>query len=56
MRINFLPSLKLTLKSEGGDVDDKRDPGGRTSRGVIQTVYDAYRPFEGAAASRRVDG
>ncbi|MGN8152543.1 glycoside hydrolase family 108 protein [Agrobacterium sp. 22094] len=43
MRFNFLPSLKLTLKSEGGNVDDKRDPGGRTSRGIIQTVYDTYR-------------
>ncbi|NKL63286.1 glycoside hydrolase family 108 protein [Rhizobium leguminosarum] len=47
MRINFLPSLKLTLRSEGGNVDDKRDPGGRTSRGIIQTVYDAFRRSKG---------
>lgn len=27
---------------EGGNVDDKRDPGGRTSRGVTQRVYTAW--------------
>jgi lysozyme family protein len=32
---------------EGGNVDDPRDPGGRTSRGVIQRVYDGYRSRKG---------
>jgi|SRR5688572_4062346 len=33
--------------SEGGNVDDKRDPGGRTSRGVTQRVYTAWRKNNG---------
>lgn len=32
---------------EGGNVDDPRDPGGRTSRGVTQRVYDAWRSRQG---------
>lgn len=33
----------VTLVFEGGNDDDPRDPGGRTSRGIIQTEYDSYR-------------
>lgn len=40
---NFDASLALVLKAEGGNVDDPADPGGRTSRGITQRVYDAYR-------------
>ena len=32
---------------EGGDVDDPRDPGGRTSRGVTQRVYSAWLRRQG---------
>jgi len=32
---------------EGGDVDSPADPGGRTSRGVTQRVYDAWRLSNG---------
>lgn len=32
---------------EGGNVDDKRDPGGRTSRGVTQRTYNAWRSRKG---------
>ena len=39
---NFLPCLQLVLKSEGGNDDNPRDPGGRTSRGITQTEYDCY--------------
>ncbi|BEV44429.1 glycoside hydrolase family 108 protein [Afipia carboxidovorans] len=32
---------------EGGNDDDPQDPGGRTSRGIIQRVYDGYRANKG---------
>src|SRR5271157_3262540 len=44
---NFEPSLKLVLISEGGSDDDPHDPGGRTSRGITQREYNAYRIREG---------
>jgi lysozyme family protein len=40
---NFQPSLKLVLQSEGGNDDDPSDHGGRTSRGITQNEYDAWR-------------
>lgn len=40
---NFDRCLAFVLKEEGGDDDDPRDHGGRTSRGITQRVYDAYR-------------
>jgi len=40
---NFEASLKLLLKSEGGNDDDPSDHGGRTSRGITQREYDAWR-------------
>lgn len=40
---NFPPSLKIILREEGGNDDDPRDRGGRTSRGIIQSEWDAYR-------------
>lgn len=39
---NFQPSLKLVLKSEGGNDDDPDDHGGRTSRGITQREYTAW--------------
>jgi len=41
--INFRPSLAAVLKSEGGNDDDPADHGGRTSRGITQREYDAWR-------------
>ncbi len=43
MQDDFQPSLTIILKEEGGDDDDKRDPGGRTSRGIIQREWDVFR-------------
>jgi len=40
-------ALARVLAHEGGNVDDPRDPGGRTSRGVTQRVYDAWRRGKG---------
>lgn len=40
---NFDASLALVLKSEGGNDDDPEDHGGRTSRGITQREYDAWR-------------
>src|SRR4029077_7081746 len=31
------------LVHEGGNDDDPRDPGGRTSRGILQSEYNNYR-------------
>jgi lysozyme family protein len=39
----FAKALQFTLPAEGGRVDDPFDPGGRTNKGIIQSVYDAYR-------------
>lgn len=39
---SFPKALAFTLKEEGGNVDNPRDPGGRTSRGITQRTYDAY--------------
>lgn len=43
MQSNWKPSLVAVLKSEGGNDDDPDDHGGRTSRGIIQREYDAWR-------------
>lgn len=43
MEANFQTSLKWVLQSEGGNDDDPADHGGRTSRGVTQREYDAWR-------------
>jgi lysozyme family protein len=38
----FAKVLPYVLQSEGGKVDDKRDPGGRTAYGVTQTVFSGW--------------
>jgi len=43
MEANFKASLAAVLKSEGGNDDDPADHGGRTSRGITQKEYDAWR-------------
>src|SRR5690242_2135384 len=43
MKENFPRCLAFTRQEEGGNSDDPHDHGGRTSRGIIQRVYDAYR-------------
>lgn len=40
---NFKKSLAFVLIDEGGNDDDPTDHGGRTSRGVTQKEYDAWR-------------
>jgi lysozyme family protein len=47
MKTNFNPSLAAVLKSEGGNDDDPADHGGRTSRGITQREYDAWRREKG---------
>ena len=44
---NFPSCLALTLKEEGGNDDDLSDHGGRTSRGITQREYDAWRVKQG---------
>ena len=36
---NFARSLAITLRFEGGRVDDKDDPGGRTNYGITQSTF-----------------
>src|SRR6267142_1195348 len=43
MKENWPPSVAQVLKSEGGNDDDPQDHGGRTSRGITQREYDAWR-------------
>jgi lysozyme family protein len=40
---NFQKALDFTLRWEGLYVFNKNDPGGETMKGIIKTVYDAYR-------------
>lgn len=40
---NWPACYAITRKYEGGNDDDPRDPGGRTSRGVIQTEWNKFR-------------
>lgn len=44
---NYQACLKKILAHEGGNDDDPQDPGGRTSRGIIQREYNAYRKGKG---------
>lgn len=39
---NFDRALARVLVYEGGKVDDKRDPGGRTAYGVTQSTFNTY--------------
>jgi len=39
--------LRLVLAHEGGFVDNPKDPGGPTKKGITQRVYDAYRETKG---------
>jgi len=39
----FEKCVALLLVHEGGNDDDPRDPGGRTSRGILQREWDAWR-------------
>lgn len=46
---NWDAAYKVYRVYEGGNDDDPKDPGGRTSRGVTQRTYNAYRKAEGMA-------
>ncbi len=47
MSSHFAQCLAFTLRFEGGTVDDPRDPGGRTSGGITQATYAAWRTRRG---------
>lgn len=47
MEANWSHCLALVLQSEGGNDDDPADHGGRTSRGITQREYDAWRRERG---------
>ena len=47
MPITLDQALEFTLKWEGGFTDDKDDPGGKTNKGIIQSVYNRYRRRKG---------
>jgi lysozyme family protein len=46
MQANWRQSLNAVLQSEGGNDDDPSDHGGRTSRGVTQKEYSAWRELQ----------
>ena len=43
MTDRFAVCLPFILQEEGGNDDNPHDPGGRTSRGIIQTEYNSFR-------------
>lgn len=43
MQSSWLQSYHMVREEEGGNDDDPVDPGGRTSRGIVQREYNAYR-------------
>lgn len=47
---NFPRALANVLQDEGGNDDDPHDHGGRTSRGITQREYDAWRRSHGEGA------
>jgi len=47
MTDRFSDCLAFTLKFEGGDSNDPRDPGGATRNGITQATYDAWRREKG---------
>ena len=40
--VSFEKMLRDTLKFEGGYVNNPKDPGGRTNKGITQTTYNNY--------------
>ena len=47
MADGFDAALAFVLRWEGGLVDNPKDPGGRTNKGVTQAVYDNWRRQQG---------
>ena len=56
MNGNFEQCLALVLKSEGGFVDNPKDPGGMTNLGVTKAVYEAFVGHEVDEATMRALG
>nr|AIA84894.1 DUF847 [uncultured Leptothrix sp.] len=50
MRSDADTAVKLILRHEGGKVDNKNDPGGRTNRGVTQRVFTAWLKGQGKSS------
>ena len=51
MKENWDKAYKWVRESEGGNDDDPNDHGGRTSRGVTQREYNAWRAEHGKASA-----
>ena len=47
MQQTWPQAYQCVRASEGGNDDDPQDPGGRTSRGIIQREYTAWRALQG---------
>lgn len=47
MKASYDAALSAVLKHEGGFVNDPKDPGGATNKGVTQAVYDGWRAKHG---------
>ena len=52
--MSFEAALALTLGFEGGFSDDKRDPGGRTMKGITQKTYNDWLARRGLVESQDV--
>jgi lysozyme family protein len=47
VKANLPAALAAVIQHEGGFVNDPRDPGGATNRGITQAVYDDWRASHG---------
>lgn len=50
MKNNFGNALARILVYEGGKVDDPKDPGGRTNKGITQRTFNAWLRSKGSGA------
>lgn len=53
MDVNWTKCLAWVREDEGGNDDDPNDSGGRTSRGITQREYDAWREERGLVPKHR---
>ena len=55
MKINFAEALGLTLRHEGGFVNNPKDPGGATNKGVTLATFSLFLGRQATVDVKRSD-